>query len=449
MSSGALPLPKAGADAPEPYSHQVDSVPILRDNRTVLADPPGLGKSRSALMAAQGQTLIVAPMSLQAMWAEQIRMFNPDLDWAFAAYTKLSGNQAVWDSEIDAVKHRHSGKPRVEIQRRWDTIIADEAHALKGRKTKWTMAFEAVASSCGQMSLLTGTPIPNWGHEAYMLLRLIHGKSDKRYSSYWRWVQTWFQMEANRFSGQMSTIGDLWPHLTWDDFAAQFEGHWLSRPEDSVDLPPVTPVHVECKMTTMQAKAYRQMHTELLAEIGPETIISWHPGSANTMLLKMSTGLEVVSGTKSSGKLDAVEEIMYDRQADPTVFFTHFRGSAEAIAKRVKDTVVIHGGVPQKERDRLLQEWKMGRGTHLSATYSTMAEGQTLVRSNCVMRVEAHHRPSTMDQARRRVDRIGQDRPGFLYDFVTLDTVDVRLRELVGSKTDQQMMFYRAIDLLQ
>lgn len=447
MISDACP-PRTSVGTPEPYQHQTDAVPMLRDNRLVLADPPGLGKSRSALMAAQGETLIVAPSSLWAMWAEQIRMFNPDLDWAFAAYTKLSGNTAVWDDEIDQVRHRHSGRPRVEIARHWDTIIADEAHALKGRKTKWTMAFEKVAADCGQVSLLTGTPLPNWGHEAYMLLRLIHGAKDKRYSSYWRWVQTWFQMEANRFSGTMSVIGDLWPHLTWDDFAAQFEGHWLSRPENSVDLPPVTPVHVACRMTATQAKAYRQMRTELLAEIGPETIVSWHPGSANTMLLKMSTGLECVSSTRGSGKLDAVEEIMVDRKDDPTVFFTHFRQSAEAVADRVKNTIVIHGGVPQRERDRLLQEWKLGRGTHLSATYATLAEGQTLVRSNCVMRVECHHRPSTMDQARRRVDRIGQDRPGFLYDFTTLDTVDVRLRELVSTKTDQQMLAYRALDLL-
>lgn len=448
MNLDALLLPRASVDAPEPYEHQISSVPILRDNRLVLADPPGLGKSRSALMAARGQTLIVAPMSLWAMWAEQIALFNPDLDWSFAAYTKLSDRNLVYDSELGDVVKQHSGKPRAELQRRWDTIIADEAHALKGRKTKWTMAFEKVSASCKQVSLLTGTPLPNWGHEAYMLLRLIHGATDKRYSSYWRWVQTWFQMEANRFSGSMTIIGDLWPHLTWDDFAAQFEGHWLSRPESSVDLPPVTSVHVECRMTTKQAKAYEQMRKELLADIGPETVVSWHPGSANTMLLKMSTGLECVSETKSSGKLDAVEEIMHDRRDDPTVFFSHFRKSAEAIAARVPDTVVIHGGVPQKERDRLLQEWKAGRGTHLSVTYSTMAEGQTLVRSNCVMRVEAHHRPSTMDQARRRVDRIGQDRPGFLYDFVALDTVDVRLRELVGSKTDQQMLAYKALDLL-
>lgn len=443
-----LVLPQASADAPEPYPLQLESVPILRGNRVVLADPPGLGKSRSALMAAQGRTLIVAPSSLWAMWEEQVRIYAPDLDWSFAAYTKLSDKKKVWDSELDMVVQQHSGKIRPELKQRFDTIIADEAHALKGRQTKWTLAFEDLASSCGQMSLLTGTPIPNWGHEAYMLLRLIYGKKDKRYSSYWRWVGQWFQMEQNRFSGRMSEIGDLWPHLTWDDFVAQFEGHWLSRPESALDLPPVTPVHVECKMTATQAKAYYQMKTELVADIGNEAVVSWHPGSANTILLKMSTGLETVSGTKSSGKLDAMEDLMVDRRGDPTVFFTHFRDSAEAVAARVKDCVVIHGGIEQRERDRLLADWKAGRGTHLSCTYSTMAEGQTLTRSNCTMRIEAHHRPSTMDQARRRTDRGGQIRPGFLYDFVTLGTVDVKLRKLLATKTDQQMKFYRAIDLL-
>jgi SNF2 family DNA or RNA helicase len=65
------------------------------------------------------------------------------------------------------------------------------------------------------------------------------------------------------------------------------------------------------------------------------------------------------------------------------------------------------------------------------------------------MRIEPSTKPSTMSQASKRTDRIGQKRAGFLYDFVTKDTADEKMRELLAVKTDQQMEILTAFMLLK
>lgn len=432
----------------EPWPHQVEGAAWLEGNRAILGDALGTGKTRTALMAAQGRTLAVVPPTLKYVWEEEAAKWRPDLDLDITSYhsltkrtkraapTKTSRMQPSEDERL-------TGKKAI-----FDTIIADEAHNLKGRKTGWTTAFEMLSKRCDQLTLLTATPIPNWGHELYMSMRLIF-PYDQRFTSYWRWVQKWFMLSQNRFSGEMSDVGELWDHWTWDDFAAQLDGHYLRR-ESPIELPPVVYQTIEVDMTPQQRKIYTQFKKELMAELANETILAWSKGSAYTKLLILSTGLECAFSDVSSGgsgKLLALADVMQARGDDPTLLFCHFRSSARAVAERI-GAGCIHGGMTAAERTSVIQGWRMGEFPHMVATYGVGAEGHTWVHANCVVRVEATARPLQMNQSVGRVRRAGQTRHCTVIDLVTRDTNDVRLRELLATKTDQQMAVMSALELL-
>lgn len=420
----------------EPYEHQVSGAEWLQGRRAILADPLGAGKSRTALMAAQGRTLIVAPNNLRRVWEKQIGLYAPELDYQFLPYHVLARRRQ--DQTALTV-------PAKGIGYRWQTIIADEAHNLKGRKTKWTAAFEKLAKKADQVSLLTGTPVPNWGHEIFKLLQIL---MPGEYPSFWKWVDRWFTMEYNPFTQRMSEIGGLLPYRTWDEFAAQLDGHWLRR-ENPVELPPIVDEVVEVDMTPKQRKAYVEMESDLLAELdNGQVVVVWHKGAAFTKLWAMSTGLESVSDAKGSGKLDAIEDMELARSGEPTVYFTHFRSSAKAVAARVKGEFV-HGGMLPKDRDATIERWERGEFPNLVSTYHVGAEGQTWTRANVVVRVEATNRPSTMDQAKGRIHRIGQTRSCTVVDLVTVGSVDQTVRANLAAKTDQQMELMTALSLLR
>lgn len=441
--------PRAVANGnPPAWEHQIGGAAFLEGNRAILGDALGTGKTRTAIMAAQGRTLVVAPPSLLYVWEDEIARFRPDLDADITSYHMLGRRTKRYKRDdwapIDEAR-RLTGK-----KSEFDTIIADEAHNLKGRKTGWTTAFEMLAKRCDQLSLLTGTPIPNWGHELYMSIRLIF-PNDKRFTSYWRWVQQWFVLHQNRFSGEMSEIGDLLPHRTWDDYAAQLDGRYLRR-ESPIELPPIVHETIEVDMTPQQRSIYNRFKKELMAELGDDTIIAWNKGSAYTKLLILSTGLECAFPDQDlkgsgSGKLNALADVMNARGDDPTVLFCHFRSSAAMVADRI-GARAVHGGVPKAERDAIIRDWQRGRFPHLVATYGVGAEGHTWVRANCIVRVEATARPTHMDQAIGRIHRAGQKRHCTVIDLVCRATNDVRLRALLATKTDQQMKVMTALQLL-
>lgn len=433
---------------PPPWAHQVSGAEFLTDNRAILGDPLGTGKTRTAIMAAQGRTLIVAPPSLAYVWEDEIARYRPDLEADITSYHMLGRRtkryqRADWAPISEDL--RLTGK-----KSQFDTVIADEAHYLKGRKTGWTSAFEMLAKRCDQLSLLTGTPIPNWGHEIYMSIRLLF-PNDRRFTSYWRWVQKWFMLEQNRFSGKMSNIGDLWEHWTWDDFAAQLEGRYIRR-ESPIELPPIVYETIEVDMTSQQRTVYKQFQRELMAELNDETILAWSKGSAYTKLLILSTGLECAFPNQDlkgsgSGKLNALADFMTGRGDDPTIVFTHFRSSARVVAQRI-GARAVHGGLPQSERADIVRRWQKGEFPHLVATYGVGAEGHTWIRANCVVRLEATARPLHMNQAVGRIHRGGQKRHCTVVDFICRATNDVRLRRLLKEKTDQQMLVMTALQLM-
>lgn len=365
-------------------------------------------------------------------------------------------------------------RPKEEYRRDWGTLILDEAHYVKGRKTSWTEATLELAKTAEQVFLATGTAIPNWADELFVPLQLLFPEEAKpggRFGSYWRWVGEWFDVSPSRFGGAGARdVGDLRacapaclqrpatdPCDHYHRFVESNLGdRFRMRLRDDVltDLPPLTQQVVECRMTPAQDKAYREMKKEYVASAGAEELVAWNSGSKETYLHRLTTGLEAATEgrERGSGKLERLRWDLSSRNR-PTFVVCHYRDTVDACAEVARSigarTVQIDGRLPREKRLKPIRDFQEGRADVLVASIETVAEGLTLTQADMCIFVEKSFKPSRNEQAMRRIHRIGQTRPVSVLDYVAVTakggaTVDGAKREVLATKIDRAIRYMTA-----
>lgn len=457
--------------APPLMDHQKTAMDwINRVERGLLGDEPGLGKSRVAVEAFDGMDiLVVAPAMVISggTWETEVERWSnyPDR-FTIAPYSQLNARNGRTSNFGTKKNPRYRLRP--EFDRRFDAVIVDEAHYTKGRSTSWTWAVDELAGRSPYLLEMTGTPVPNWAHELFTILQAVYpdkAKPGAELGSYWRWVFRWFEVTPSFHNPQAKVIGGLSacditcaarkpsdPCQHWVEFMdANLPGRFLRRKRvDVLDLPPVTWQTVKTPMTTTQAKAYRQMKKDYLATLDDQEVVAWTAGAKNVQLDKITVSHSLVFDTdQEGGKLAQLRDDLTDRQL-PTVVFAHYRDTVEACARVSRETghrtELIHGGVSDRERQRIIKNWHLGKVDVLVGSLETLAEGLTLVEADLAIFVEVSYKPSRNEQARYRIDRLGQTKPVTIREYVTPGTVDERRREILATKTDQQIRMMSARD---
>jgi hypothetical protein len=124
--------------APPIRKHQIEGIEwIQRVKRGLLADEPGLGKTRQAIEAFDHlpRKLVVAPKLVieGGTWEDELERWSADpSSWVIVPYTSLNGRKQVGEraSTTKPVKVL-----KEEVKGKWDAVVFDEAHYLKGRDT--------------------------------------------------------------------------------------------------------------------------------------------------------------------------------------------------------------------------------------------------------------------------------------------------------------------------
>jgi superfamily II DNA or RNA helicase len=174
--------------------HQVEAAVLalrsLQDRGVVLADEVGLGKTIEAGLAlaqlvAEGRQrlLILAPATLRRQWAreleEKLGLSSTVIDGSTQAKDRRSSREgsSVFDrpGEIVIASHPFAARHARELQQiRWDCVVIDEAHRLRGahRGGKTARALRAALDNRPKL-LLTATPLQNGLSELYGLLSFL------------------------------------------------------------------------------------------------------------------------------------------------------------------------------------------------------------------------------------------------------------------------------------
>lgn len=368
-----------------------------------------------------------------------------------------------WKGHLHVISYHQlaaAGAPGPDGGTRYEAVAFDEAHYLKNARpgarkaVSWTGGADRLTRNVPRVYLASGTPTPNEPAELWAQLRMLRFDDPTFEQAYWNWVKSWFNVFPDRFtqfniSEYLLTCESArcfnWPKVTgedcehWAEFRQANQVGWMmARPESLLDLPPMSGANVplHAPMKKEQARAYREMKKNLIADLPPDselgTLEAMSESQASAMLQMLATGISSADPAadpddRHSGKLSLLAELLDDRR-HPALVACYYRNSAAAIGRvceRLNKRYAYFGAKqsPKARRDAIAA-FQAGALDVLIGSINVVKEGITLTAGDGVFLVERDWRPDANKQVVRRVRRRGQDKPVVVRQLVAPKTVD-------------------------
>ncbi|WP_428357473.1 DEAD/DEAH box helicase [Methyloprofundus sp.] len=409
-----------------------------------LADDMGLGKTIQALSlilsrATQGPTLILAPTSVCMNWLEEAEHFAPTLNvqqFGSGNRQKIIADAAAFDVIVCSYGLLQS-EADLLIDKHWNTIVADEAQAIKNGLTKRSKAAMALQ---GDFKLITtGTPIENHLGELWNLFNFINPGllgSLKKFNE--RYAQA---IENNKDHGAQQRLKKL------------LRPFILRRLKNDVlkELPAKTEITIHVELSPEERTFYEAMRRNAVAAMQSSEEQGQQAGQqhlkvlAEIMKLRRACchpKLVMQDSPLSSAKLQAFEELVDELISNrhKALVFSQFVGHL-AIIKELLDSKGISyqyldGSTPIAKRKKAVNAFQAGEGDVFLISLKAGGSGLNLTAADYVIHMDPWWNPAVEDQASDRAHRMGQKRPVTIYRLVAKDTIEDKIVDLHAHKRD-------------
>lgn len=405
-----------------------------------LADDMGLGKTLQSLaailkLADKGPSLVVAPTSVSTNWQSEVRRFTPTLnvklfsgknrkeviegltkfDMLITTYTLLQQESEL----LSSVK--------------WQTVVLDEAQAIKNSATKRSRA--AMALNARFKLITTGTPIENHLGELWNLFHFINPGLLGSLSSF----NERFAIPIERYQNREAKL----------KLKKLIRPFILRRIKSQVleELPSRTEVTLEVEMSPDEAHFYEALrqnaieilennserkgrHLQILTEI-----MRLRQACCNPRLIDSNSSVE---SSKLRVFASVVEELLASRHK--ALVFSQFIGHLSIIREYLDKKGVkyqyLDGGTSAKQRKIRVDAFQAGEGDLFLISLKAGGLGLNLTAADYVLHMDPWWNPAIEDQASDRAHRIGQTRPVTIYRLVCKNTIEEKIVKLHQEKRD-------------
>lgn len=418
-----------------------------------LADDMGLGKTIQTLALLQyyrekGEkrpALLVCPTSLIGNWQKEASRFTPGLSLLvhqgpdrikdMKRFAREAEDQAVVLTSYGLL-HRDQELFR---QIRWSGIILDEAQNIKNAGTRQAQA--ACALQAGYRLALTGTPVENNVGDLWSLMQFMNPGLLGNQAGFKRDFFIPIQVNGN------------------DDAAQKLKrltGPFILRrmkTDKSIinDLPDKLEMKVFCTLTREQASLYAAVVKEVEEGLeGAEGI------ERKGLILSALSRLKQVCNHPAqflkdnsmpagrSGKMQRLTEMCEEilDMGERALIFTQFAEMGDILRRHLmeafgRQVLFLHGGVPPKERNRMVELFQNDSGPPLFIlSLKAGGTGLNLTRASHVFHFDRWWNPAVEDQATDRAFRIGQTKHVQVHKFVVTGTIEERIDEMIERKKD-------------
>lgn len=266
------------------WVHQCDAYDwamehLQSDYRSVLLGlSMGTGKSKIAVDVIQNLylkiILVITPVSAVGVWPREFsRHFVGD---ATVVVLNKGSSSAKVKKAAAALADRNAGDTVVfsigyesarsaafsawALKQKWDIVILDEIHRIKGYNSKISRFAEKLGRRAIYRMGLTGTPMPHSPLDLWSQYRFL----DVRIFGY-RYVpfRNMYAITHFQFKSQV---------LKWINQAEMQEKYRKLcirvLAKDVLDLPPVTHETIPCELNPRARRAYTDLETEMVADLG-------------------------------------------------------------------------------------------------------------------------------------------------------------------------------------
>ena len=454
-------LPRLGFT---PFAHQVNTAEVVLrrlHGRAILADEVGLGKTIEAglvlselqLRGLADQVLILTPPGLLGQWAEELeRKFGLP---AVVAGSPSGRNAARRAAEAPLLLASLTLARRGELRdilthRRWDLVIADEAHRIKNPKSQSSRLVRDLRTR--YLLLLTATPVENRLDELYHLVNLVQPG----------FLGTPTEFRRRHGVSDLHTVRELPAlQLRLRDVMIRHR-----RSEVALRLPRRLAETVRVEPGADEARLYANVSNRvrdegqgassahLLALRSLQRLAGSSPVALAPTLQKV--GWHDLAGEATqvlqTGKSRRLTDLLHRHaeRGEKVVVFTAFRQTLAFLQSCVDDAelpaTVYHGGLSRQEKDAAVQ--RFANDSPVLLTTEAAGEGRNLQFCHAMINFDLPWNPMQIEQRLGRIHRIGQTHDVTLVNLITRSTVEDRLMRVLESKLNLFELVVGELDMI-
>lgn len=399
----------------------------------LLADEMGLGKTAQALCSLPfgAPVVIVCPVVAKGVWKAEIKAWRKDYAEKITVLTGKGSFRWPEAGEVVLVNYEILPSEMKEAAPAGCVVIADEAHYLKNRKAKRTLAFgtvsEAARKAGGKVWLLTATPLLNTPPELWQVLAGA-GMAEEAFGD--------FGAFAGMFGCTRGRYGASWG-MPSDKVRTALAKVMLRRHRLDVlpDLPTKIRQDVEVNGIDADTKKLCDEVLALLEEMGvnfeADANTSEHTKLNGAAFEAISRARAALATAKIPAMLEVVEQ--YEDADEPVVVFSAHRAPIDLLAKR-DGWAAITGDTSPDERAEIQKRFQAGELRGVAATIQAGGIAITLTKAHHALFVDLAWTPALNSQAEDRICRIGQDKGVIVKRLIATHALDARVMELLTRK---------------
>lgn len=406
-----------------------------------LSDDMGLGKTVQVIALLdklreeeKGASLLIIPASLIENWQKELDRFAPSMN--YKVLHKSFGDSSInEDDNIDLYITTYGMAAKSEeLQKiKWETVILDEAQAIKNPSAKQTKIIRKL--NAGFKLAMTGTPVENRLTDLWSIFDFLNAGllgTLKEFAAYSARLR-----RQNNYTRLKQTVS---PFI-------------LRRLKTDKSILPDLPEKIEMKKYPHLAKQQIVLYQTLVEELQKkleDTEGIERKGIILSSIIKfkqLCNHPDLYTGQASfaptdSGKLEILAELCETirEKRERMLIFTQFKEMCAPLDDFLftvfgKRGLVLHGGTQVKRRGEIVERFNAKDYIpYMVLSLKAGGVGLNLTAANHVVHYDRWWNPAVENQATDRAFRIGQTKNVLIHKLITKGTIEEKIDAMIDDK---------------
>lgn len=420
---------------------------------SVLADDMGLGKTLQVIATIQKfkeegmleneKILVVSPTGLITNWQAEVQKFAPTLKTAIYHGTQRDLEKLNdYDILLTSYGIARSDADKLKKQK-WHSLVIDEAQNIKNQNTAQTKAIKSIKS--GNFIAMSGTPVENRLSELWSIMdysnRGFLGSAKEFAETYGNPIE---QLNDREIANKLKQV------------TAPFMMRRLKSDKSIIsDLPEKIEIDSFASLTKEQASLYEKTLEKAMNEIegiqhADQKSLFVRQGLVLQMIMALKQICNHPTQFLKNGKMDASLSgklaLLFDKldtiieNNEKVLLFTQFTEMAKLlkyfITERYKeDPLFYHGGSSIKQRKEMVERFQTNHADKVFIlSLKAAGTGLNLTAASHVIHYDLWWNPAVETQATDRAYRIGQKNNVMVHRFITKNTFEEKINEMIQRK---------------
>jgi SWI/SNF-related matrix-associated actin-dependent regulator of chromatin subfamily A-like protein 1 len=418
----------------EPMNHQKEAIEkLLSNNKFILADDMGVGKTTSAIIASleseSKKVLVICPSSLKINWYREIKNYS-DKNILIVEGKNWEPTFDFYIINYDILKNYHSMEKTENIEsyklienEKFDLVIIDEAHYISNPTAQRTKLINDLVKNIPKVWLLTGTPMTSRPINYYNLLKIVDSPIASNWQGYVKRYCAGYQFKVGG-----KKIWNTNGSSNLDELRERTKNIVLRRMKtDILDLPEkmVSPIFLDLTST---------FYSDELEDFIRISKDNKNKESLTVTINRLMKLRQVIAFEKVPYTCELIDKVI--EQGKKVIVFTNFTSSLDMLHEKYKkNSVILDGRMSKEKRQQSVDKFQNDDKTKIFiSNIKAGGVGITLTAAEVVIMNDLSFVPSDHSQAEDRAYRYGQKNSVLVYYPVFENTIEMIIYNILQKK---------------